>query len=197
MKTSRISSQIALFLVAALACSKLNAAITIYITPDGQNSDFQISGTFDGPMNRDIGNLAAFAFAPEAAWSGLDLGNGFSPVATIVNTTLGVSADITEVEFGPPYPDLGFFNSSLPVYAGNVLTLTSYGPVATPVPFADFNPGSYVFANPSLGPTTFYTYIYPAVPEPSPFALAGVGSILFLLYRRTREPNLRRAKRQW
>ena len=188
MKTSRTFSQIAIFLVAAFTCSKLNAAINIYITPDGASSDIQISGTFNGPIPAFVGNLSGFAFAPTNAWQAdpQALVSVFSSsAATMINTTTGGSAEINRTTYGP-FLELEFYapppaSAFLPIFAGNVLTLTSHGPVNTGVPFADFIPGTYVFNNPDIS-ATFNTYII--APEPSPFALAGVGSVLLVLYRR-------------
>jgi hypothetical protein len=195
MKPLKIFSRMALFLVTALSCGTLNAAINIYITPDGTSSDIQISGTFNGPIPAFVGNLSGFGFAPTNAWQAdpqalVSVFN--SSAATMNNTTTGASAEINRTTYGPVL-ELEFYAPPpatvfLPIFAGNVLTLTSHGPVNTGVPFADFKPGSYVFNNTALN-ATFNTFII--VPEPSPFALAGVGTILLLVYLRKRGPNLK------
>jgi hypothetical protein len=197
MKTSKTFSRMAIFLVTAFACGTLNAAITIYITPDGTSSDIQMSGTFDGPIPSNIGNVFGFAFAPTNAWQAdpLALVSTFSSsAATLANTTRGGSIEITKSSYGfflnleSPSPLV-----NLPIFLGDVLTLTSHGPVNTGIPFADFKPGSYVYNNTALN-ATINTFII--VPEPSPFALAGVGTILLLVSLRKRGPNLRVVTKQ-
>ena len=192
MKTFRTFSQIAIFLVAAFTCSKLNAAINIYITPDGTSSDMQMSGTFDGPIPSNAGNVFGISFAPTNAWQAdpVALVSTFSSsVATLANTTRGGSIEFTKSSYGF-FLDLESSSPllNLPIFAGDVLTLTSHGPVNTGIPFADFKPGSYVYSDPGFS-MTVNTYII--APEPSPFALAGVGSVLLLLYRRSPGPKLR------
>src|SRR5689334_1244324 len=103
MKTSKNFSRMAIFLVTAIACGKLNAAITIYITPDGTSSDIQISGTFNGPIPANVGNLFAFGFAPTNAWQAdpSALLSVFSSVATMANTTRGGSIELNRTTYGP------------------------------------------------------------------------------------------------
>lgn len=190
MKTSKILSRVATFLIAALWSGKVSAAITIYITPgNGGGSVFDISGSFDGPISTTYPNsdLSAFSFAPSNVWRGGSIGTGeflFSSIpAATINTSLGRTGYIGAYSYSTPNPLLWVGaggNGLFPLYAGDVWTLTSDGPDPCSVPFADFVPGNYVYTS-WLGSTTIYTDII--VPEPSTPALAGVGSILILLYR--------------
>jgi hypothetical protein len=185
VKKSLIGHQLVACLLLLLFVTPSYAIITLDITPgNNQQAVFQLSGQFDGNINTELFDLVAFAFAPRDVWA-----NNSSPfipfdssLATIVNVTSGNSAEITYFDVGDYLLFYFALNTSLPTHPGNTLELISHGPVtASTASFTDFIPGTYVFSNPSFGPTTFEINV---IPEPSTITMLGIGTVGLVMLRR-------------
>ena len=165
------------------------AVITVQITPAAnQATAFTLSGQFDGPVPWNVGNVVAFSFGPPQMLDG-SLWNGNSVPLYAFTTSLATISNVTrhtpaEISYFVPYDyaEFDFANwTDLPIYAGDVLSLTSHGTVVAPaLPFARFVPGTYSFANPDLA-ATFQVSV---VPEPTVLSAVGMGLLGWLLRRR-------------
>jgi hypothetical protein len=187
MKNTRsLALCLALFGLAASALAQ--STLDVILQNDGGNTSVTLSWS---------GDVLTSATAIETTvWSGvggtfanyLNGGTQASPLTgfgLFNDLTTGGIGTINSVQFIDNSGTLMlsfFFASNIAVSAGDQIQYVPATDAETiSVPFSSFNPGTYLWTNP-YGPFN-YSVNLTVVPEPSTFALAGLGGLALMRFR--------------